>query len=98
MTNSIEIDEDGNGEHADVVVCMRLTQPLLMPDNEIGLCSECGEAIQYRPYVPKLPRKMCLECIGPRANKAAATGELHSILTPEALAEIAAHLRKKNAN
>jgi len=96
MTNSIELDEDG--EHADVVACMRLTQPLLMPDNEIGLCSECGEAIQYRPHVPKLPRKMCLECIGPRASKAAERGELHSILTPEAAAEIAAHLRKKNAN
>jgi hypothetical protein len=98
MTNSIEFDSDGNGEHADMVVCRRLTSPLLMPDNLIDLCAKCGEAIQHRPHVPKRPPKVCLECVSPLANKAAAKGELHSILTPEAVCEIAAHLRKKNAN
>lgn len=62
MTNSVEIDEGGNGEHADVLVCVRLTQPLLMPDNQISLCDACGEAVQHRAHAPKLPRKLCWEC------------------------------------
>ena len=98
MTNSIEIDEDDNGEHADMVICVRLTSPLKFPDNLIGICSKCGEAIQYRPHAPKMPPKICAECVGPLANKAAAGGKLHTIITPETAAEIAAHLRKKNAN
>jgi hypothetical protein len=98
MTNSVEIDEDGNGEYAEIVVCARLTQPLLLPDNLIDICSGCGEAIQHRPHVPKRPRKMCMECVGPRAAKAAKRGELHTVLTPEIVAELAAHIRKKSAN
>jgi hypothetical protein len=98
MTNSIEIDNDGNGEHADMVVCRRLTSPLLMPGNLIDLCSKCGEAIQHRPHVPKKPRKICMECVLPLANEAAAKGDLHSIITPEIATEVATYLRKKNAN
>jgi hypothetical protein len=98
MTNSIELDEDGNGEHAEFLVCRRLTKPLLMPGNLIDICSKCGEAIQHRPHVPKKPPKVCMECILPLANKAAAKGELHSIITPEIATEVAAHFRKKNAN
>lgn len=98
MTNSVEIDEGGNGEHADVLVCVRLTQPLLMPDNQISLCDACGEAIQHRPHVPKLPRKLCWECAEPLATQLAAKGELHSVLTAESAVELAAHLKKKGAN
>jgi hypothetical protein len=98
MTNSVEIDDDGNGEHADAVVCVRLTQPLIMPDNVIGLCAECGEAIQHRPHVPKQPRKICMECALPLASKAAKKGELHTILTPQTAAEVGAYFRKKGAH
>lgn len=98
MTNTVELDDDGNGEHADIVVCMRLTQPLMMPDNDIGICAQCGEAIQFRPHVPKRPRKVCMECVIPRANEAAAKGELHSIITTETAAELGDYLRKKGAH
>ena len=98
MTNRFEIDDDGNADHADIVVCARLTSPLMMPDNKIGFCAECGEAIQYRPHVPKSPRKMCMECVVPLATKLAAKGKLTSIITPTTVAELKAHLRKKNAN
>jgi len=98
MTNSFELDDDGNGEHADVVVCVRLTSPLLMPDNVIDICSQCGEAIQHRPHVPKQPRKMCWECIEPLALKMAHKGTLHTILTSEVAEDLLAYERKKSAH
>jgi hypothetical protein len=97
MTNSVEIDDECNAEHADVLVCARLTQPLIMPDNAIGICDQCGEAVQHRPHVPKQPRKLCLVCALPLAGKAAAKGELHTIITPETAVELAAHFRKRDA-
>lgn len=96
MTNRFEIDDD-NAEHADLLVCARLTTPLLMPDNRIGFCCKCGEAIQHRPHVPKSPYKMCCECVEPLAMKLAAKGKLHSVITRQSAAELA-YLRKKNAN
>lgn len=96
MTNKFEIG--GDGEQADILVCVRLTSPLMLSDNEIGLCSECGEAIQHRPHVPKSPRKMCLECAGQLVGADAATGELSVMITPETFAELESYFRKKNAN
>lgn len=97
MTNIIEIDDD-DGERADVMACVRLTSPLIMPDNEIGLCAQCGEAIQFRPHAPAGPRKMCWECIEPLAVAAAAKGEFHSLITPETALELLDRMQKKRAN
>ena len=97
MTNTIEI-EDGNGEHIDILVCVRLTKPLILPDNEIDICSICGEAIQHRPHVPKLPRKVCMECVMPEAEKAAAKGELNLHVTEKTARELAEYYRKKALN
>lgn len=44
-----------------IVVCTRITTPLLVPDNRIGKCSECGWKVQFRPDAPKA-RKLCLQC------------------------------------
>jgi hypothetical protein len=44
-----------------IVVCARITTPLLMADNDIGECSECGWKVQFRPHAPK-SRKVCMEC------------------------------------
>jgi hypothetical protein len=99
MTNRIEIvDSDDEAEAADGLVCMRLTSPLLMPDNLIDLCSRCGEAIQLRPDAPKRPPKICAVCAGPIVEAEAAKGELVTMITPTAAAEVAAIIRKKNAN
>ena len=97
MPNRFEIADD-NMEEAEVLACMRLTSPLLLPDNEIGLCEQCGEAIQFRPHVPKLPKKMCVECVMPTTMKARAKGELVTIITPNTLADLQAFFQKKNAN
>ena len=99
MTNSIEIvDDEAEAEAADIVVCRRLTSPLLMHDNLIDLCSKCGEAIQHRPHVPKRPPKVCDQCALPIATAHADKGELVTILTPKTLAEVMDYLEKKNLN
>ena len=99
MTNRIEIIEDpDDAETADAIVCRRLTQPLLMSDNLIDLCSKCGEAIQHRPHVPKRPPKICDECARPIIEAKAAKGELVTLLTPKTADELADFFEKKNAN
>lgn len=99
MTNKFEIvDGPDDAEMADVVVCRRLTSPLLLPDNLIDLCSQCGEAIQFRPHAPKLPPKICDECALPGIMSEAAKGELVTMITPKTAAELFAFLQKKNAN
>jgi predicted amidophosphoribosyltransferase len=99
MTNRIEIVDDGDeAECADIVVCRRLTSPLLMPDNLIDLCSKCGEAIQFRPHAPTTPPKVCDQCALPIATKHANKGELVTLITPKTAAEVAEWLRKKDAN
>jgi hypothetical protein len=44
-----------------VVVCARITTPLMLPDNRIGKCFECGWKVQFRPHAPK-GRRMCAVC------------------------------------
>jgi hypothetical protein len=99
MTNRIEIiDEPGDAEDADGVVCMRLTSPLLLPDNVIDICSKCGEAIQYRPNAPKRPPKLCYVCADPIITDRAAKGDLTATMTRKTMAEVADYYRKKNAH
>ena len=99
MTNRIEIvDSDDEGETADVLVCARLTSPLMRTDNLIDICSKCGEAIQYRPHAAKRPAKICMECAKPLIEAGAAKGELVTMITPTSAAEVAAFLRKRDAN
>jgi hypothetical protein len=43
------------------VVCMQLTMPLLMPDNQIGVCCKCGVSVQFRPRAPRGLR-ICMPC------------------------------------
>jgi hypothetical protein len=46
----------------DLVVCMRADGPDYFRDNEFGDCSRCGVRIKFRPYVPKEPPKVCMQC------------------------------------
>lgn len=52
-------------EQADVVVCMRVGtgDETRFDDNEYGVCVDCGAAIYCRPYVPKKPPKVCVDCV-----------------------------------
>jgi len=57
----VEIAYD-NAEASDVVICRLITKPLIVADNLVGHCSKCFKMIQFRPHVPKLPRKLCDGC------------------------------------
>jgi hypothetical protein len=45
----------------DVLLCARITVPLLLPDNRTGECCECGWKVQFRPHAPA-GRRMCADC------------------------------------
>jgi hypothetical protein len=45
-----------------VVVCMQITMPLMLPDNRIGKCHECGWQVQFRPDAPR-GRRLCIQCL-----------------------------------
>lgn len=44
-----------------IVMCSRITTPLLLEDNETGACSECGWRVQFRPHAAK-GKKVCMQC------------------------------------
>jgi hypothetical protein len=49
-------------KHENVVlICACITTPLIIPDNRIGKCSECGSQVQFRPHAPA-GRMMCTRC------------------------------------
>jgi hypothetical protein len=56
---------------ADIVVCARYTAPqqLILADNMLGECSDCGHPIQFRPFVADAPRKICVPCVINLARK-----------------------------
>lgn len=61
---TIKIVSDEEAETVDAVVCLRVGTPTVFTNNETGVCSRCGHAIFFRPYVPKGPPKICMECLG----------------------------------
>jgi hypothetical protein len=99
MPNRFEIvNGPEDAEDTDYMVCVRLTSPLILPDNEIDICAMCGEAIQHRPHAPSRPKKVCLECMAPQMNREAARGNLDVKITPRTAQEVADYLLKKSAN
>jgi len=59
---AIEIVSDEEAEKAEFLVCVRVGQPTPFDDNETGVCSKCGAEVQFRPYAPKTPQRLCMEC------------------------------------
>lgn len=51
-----------DSEDVDFVICTFASDPTPFTDNVRGVCSRCGAAIQWRPYVPTKPKKVCLGC------------------------------------
>ena len=58
----IQVVSDEEAEEVDVVVCN--TADIWSPfrDNVLTTCAECGAGIYHRPYMPKKPRKVCINC------------------------------------
>lgn len=94
MSNEVIIDDD-ESKDCEYVVCSRISDPLLMPDNVIGTCCKCGNQIQHRPHIPTGPPTVCVPCILPEMEAEARKGELGIVITTESAKELAAHLEKK---
>ncbi len=60
---------DERAELAEMVICVDVTRPLLLPDNKTGPCADCGTALQWRPHAPVNPPKVCLLCATERVAR-----------------------------
>ena len=83
---------DDNAEDADVLVCCLITNPLILPDNLVGHCSICFRRIQFRPNVPKTPRKVCEECAPEEI-----TADDKFIVTEKTMDDLAEFIRNKRS-
>jgi hypothetical protein len=91
----VEVVDQREAEAADFVICRLVTDPLLMPDNLVGTC-KCFRMIQFRPHVPKLPKKICDVC----AEVIIKADKIESFLiTPATAKDVARFVAaKKNMN
>lgn len=73
-----------------VLSCARWTaiEPMMLPDNVIANCFECGHAIQHRPHAPKKIRKVCMHCM--EIDK-----DTKIITTPRMIEDFQRYLRSK---
>lgn len=61
----IRVVSDVEAEKGAYVVCIQAADdPGCFADNLTGICCACGEAVVFRPYMPKQPPKICLQCVG----------------------------------
>ena len=72
-------------EEYDVLVCMPAGEgvPLILPDNKIGVCAECGGTIQFRPNEPVAVRRLCGGCGFEELNARARAGQEVQVAIPE---------------
>jgi len=74
------------------VVCVELTNPLLLPDNMVCFCALCTKPLQHRPSNAKIPRKICEACAETERMTRAKEGvKTVSAISPETLE----YLKKK---
>lgn len=97
MTNTFKIIDDDEAEKAQFFVCMRVGgKPLLMADNLVGTCTECGEQIQFRPHGPTKPKKVCMECAMPIIEDQAAKGKFDAMATTKTLDDLKKYRNQTN--
>ena len=97
--DKVDVVEDGDAaEIADVVICRLVTSPLMMPDNLVGHCSKCFRMVQFRPYAPKTPMRVCDECAGQMFKKEMKDKDFKSFITPNTMRDVQDYLRKKGSH
>lgn len=97
MANKFTITESAADE-AGWFVAVRKTEPLYLPDNVLGQCSECKHMIQFRPDVPRNLKMVCFECAAPFIEESVRNEELDIRALPKHWEEFQEYLRKHNAN
>lgn len=92
------VEPDTEPDNIDVIVC-RLAPggvKLMMPDNLLGHCSKCFRMVQFRPHAPKLPRRICDECIRSEIDQRRKEGEeVKFSITPNTALDLAVIYAKK---
>lgn len=67
----VDVDDDGTKraafvdhvpDDAQVLVCIAVSVPLVLPDNLLGTCDACRCGIQFRPAAAATPIKVCTHC------------------------------------
>lgn len=98
--DKVEVVKRGEGDDASAVVCRLAPQgePLLLPDNLLGHCTNCFRMVQFRPHAPKTPPRICDECITAvmaKHQKETGDEEVKFLITEHTAADVAAYFRKK---
>jgi DNA-directed RNA polymerase subunit RPC12/RpoP len=93
--DKFEVESQVDAERADVAVCRLVTTPLLLPDNLVGHCTTCWRMIQFRPHIPKTPRRLCDECA---SKEMAKEKDTHFIVTDNTAREVTNYLRRKGSH
>lgn len=65
---TIHICSAEEAEESDFIICVKASCATPFTDNETGACFDCGEPVQFRPYMPKAPGKLCMECFYDRVR------------------------------
>lgn len=68
VLEQVQIVSDDEAEQSDFVVCVPADWPTPFSDNLTTTCHDCGCAVVHRPYAPKRPPKICLNCVTARIN------------------------------
>jgi hypothetical protein len=88
MKRKVTVTDDV--DDAEMLVCLRLTDPLKLADNLIDVCSKCRLAIQHRPNVPDVP-KVCEVCATPLFTNP----DTRLMITPKTVQEVRDYWRKR---
>jgi hypothetical protein len=59
---NVNVVPDSVAESCDLAICADWDGPRYFPDDVRAVCAGCGKALRHRPYMPKKPMKMCMEC------------------------------------
>lgn len=62
LLDVIQVVSNEEAEKAEFVLCAP-DGPSSFADNIKTVCSMCGTAIMHRPYIPKKPPKICIQCL-----------------------------------
>ena len=58
----VTVASEAECEAVDAVLCVRKGADTPFDNNLEAPCSVCGETVIFRPYAPKTPPKICMEC------------------------------------
>jgi hypothetical protein len=65
----IEVVPERTAEESDYVVCVLKSHQAIFDDDEFGICFACEREIRFRPYMPKNPKKICIECLASKLRE-----------------------------